>query len=836
MNTSTDIDKAGLTGLDELEAAQCSATEGPNALADRVGNRWAKLLWSVVAEPMFLMLLLAAGIYIVLGDRGEAFLLLGSVVIVISITAVQEVRAYGALRALRELAAPVAHVVRSGRERPIPAPQVVRGDLLVLREGDRVAADGRMVEGTLILDESLLTGESVPVQRTSGVGDVTVHAGTLVVGGQGRIVVIAIGAATAIGAIGLSLVATESIPSRLQRAGARAVRRIAIVAVGLAVLLVLVGWWVDHLSPLAAILGGIALAMAILPEEVPVVLAVFYALGARRIARKGVLTRRLAAVEAVGTLTLLAVDKTGTLTQNRMTLGALCDASGIVQLATSPLAPAGIRLFEAAVAATPPDSIDPTDTAVLTFEGYGHTSDLPQRALLREFPVGNGRSYMSRVYAEAEQGSWCMATKGSPEVVLGLCELPPDVVVGILALVTKMAADGFRVLAVAGVYHRKGPAPIDPSKERHEWLGLIGLVDPLRADVGAAISECHAAGIRVVMLTGDHPSTAAVIARQAGIPSEHVLLGSDIDRLSDDALAMCLRDVNVCARLQPSQKLRLVIAFQRAGHIIGMTGDGVNDAPALRAADVGVAMGARGSDVAREAADLVLMDDSFSALVEAIRLGRRIYDNVHRAIGFITAAHVPIVMLALFPLLMRWPPLLLPAQIVLLEMVIDPACSIVFEASSAAPDVMKRPPRRLEDTPFSMRNIGRGLLRGLGVGTILVTGYALPTMTSIPFAALGLPVFLSLLACTVTLVFTYARGARGAGVDAYWGPAIVLFAMAIGGAVAGIPTVRQVMGFDEPTWLAVLLPPVSVGLTLGWVAFSLIFDKTYQEKQRIIDP
>lgn len=812
------------SGLTDDEAGHRLRIEGPNALPETRSHRWLQLIRNILLEPMFLMLLVAAAIYAALGDRGEAALLLGSVVIVVAITAAQEFRAEGALRALRELAAPVAHVIRSGNERTVPATHIVRGDVLVLREGDRVAADGCLRDGFLTLDESLLTGESVPVTHEPSDRKGDVRAGTLVVGGHGRVEVTATGAATAFGVIGKSLSMTESAPSALQRAAGRAVRLLAVIAMTLAAMVALLGWKWGGLDPLHASLGGIALAMAILPEEVPVVLTVFYALGARRIARHGVLTRRLAAVETMGAISALAVDKTGTLTKNRMALAMLVDANGDVHEALRPLDPGHLRLLEAAYAATSPMSLDPTDGAVRQYVTSRCPMVIAADAIpvVREFSVGDGRPFVSRVIPRAEPGTWYIATKGASEAVLPLCGLDAGVLARMTVVAAQLAAGGFRVLAVARSHQRDGALPVQPATERHELMGMIGLADPLRDDVPSAMAECHAAGIRVLMLTGDHPATAAAIARQAGLRGDRLLTGTEIDRLDDDSLDARLREVDVCARVQPAQKLRLVRSLQRDGHIVGMTGDGVNDAPALRAADVGVAMGERGSDVAREAADLVLLNDSFVSLVMAIRLGRRIYDNVHRAIRFISAAHVPIVILALVPLLIHQSPLLLPAQIVLLEMIIDPACSIVFEATPTRSDVMGRPPRLPSDSPFSPMKLARGLLDGIGVGVILALAYLLPMLVGVSPAEIALPVFLGLLACTVTLVIVGQRKSTGVDEGAPWASALVLLAMAIAGVVAVLPRVREAMGFAEPSWLALVVPALCVGLTLGWLRLLVV--------------
>jgi Ca2+-transporting ATPase len=805
-------------GMSEAEAARRLRQDGPNALPDRRWLGWLRLLWNIVTEPMFVMLLIATAIYAAIGDAGEAALLLASVAIVMLITVVQEFRTQGALRALRELAAPLAHVVRDGNERSLPVAEIVRGDVVVLREGDRVPADGVLLADGVMLDESLLTGESVAVRHTPTERR-DINAGTLVVAGNGHMEVTATGSATALGMIGASL-ASEGTPSPLQRKAARAVRVLALIAMAFAALVAGLAWWWDGLAPLDAALAGIALAMAILPEEVPVVLTVFYALGARRIARRGVLTRRLAAVETMGAVSVLAVDKTGTLTQNRMALVRLVDVMGIVHEAASVLDDSAVDVLHAACEATPPTSMDPTDAAVRALaEAVPRLAATGAAAAhaLREFPVGDGRMFVSRVIAGPDGSTWHIATKGAIEDVLPLCRLDEATVAGFTTLAMELAAEGFRILGVARSATHAGAPPADPSVQPHTVVGLLALADPLRADVPVAMAECRAAGIRVLMITGDHPATAGAIARKAGLHGENLLTGTEIASLDDNALDTRLREVDACARVLPAQKLRLVRSLQRQGHVVGMTGDGVNDAPALRAADVGVAMGERGSDVAREAADLVLLNDSFASLVMSIRLGRRIFDNVHGAVRFISAAHVPIVILALVPLLMHQSPLLLPAQIVLLEMIIDPACSIVFEATPASDDVMRRPPRPVDDSPFRAAILARGLIDGAGAGVVLALAYIALVLSAVPAPEASLTVFLSLFACVVTLVVTGQRRVADRNVGTSWTYALLLFAAAVVMAVAFLPGVHDLMGFAAPGWSTAFVPPLCVLLTIAWL-------------------
>jgi Ca2+-transporting ATPase len=654
----------------------------------------------VLREPMLALLVAGALVYVALGDVREALILTASLVVVVAITVVQERRSERALEALRDLSSPRAIVIRDGVPTRIAGAEVVRGDLVVLSEGDRVPADLTVVVANeLRLDESVLSGESLPVERTVGE---TVYAGTLVVKGQGRGAVTATGVRTEFGRIGGTLAALDVEASPLQRETARIVRLVAGFGVALCVLLAayygaLRGDW------LAGVLAGITLAMAIVPEEFPLVLAVFLALGAWRIARQGVLTRRMPAIETLGSATVLCVDKTGTLTENRM---AVVDTQAVA----GPRA----RVLEAAALACELEPFDPMERAIVEAAGPAARTRREAWMLGRDYPLTS--DFLAVCHAwRSPRDERRVAIKGAPETVLALCALDDVVRRRALEDVERASANGWRLLAVAEASWDDDWLD-DPRKYPFEWLGFVALADPLRATVPDAIAQCRSAGVRVVMITGDYAGTALAIARQAGIPIDGgVLTGAELAVMDDAALADAVRRVYVFARIRPEQKLRLIGAYKTAGEIVAMTGDGVNDAPALKAAHIGVAMGRRGTDVAREAAGLVLVNDDFQSLVAAVRLGRRVYENIRNAMRYLLAIHVPIAGLSFLPLVVGWPPLLFPVHIVFLEFVIDPACSIVFEAETAGASVMRWPPRDPRARLFSGSMLVVSLLLGISL-------------------------------------------------------------------------------------------------------------------------
>ncbi|HEY5128443.1 MAG TPA: cation-translocating P-type ATPase [Bradyrhizobium sp.] len=721
-----------MNGLTSTEAAARLAAEGANELAQDGRRRVWQIAFEVLREPMLLMLLAAGAIYISLGDLEEALLIVVLASASIVVTIVQEARSERVLDALRDLTSPRALVLRDNAQKRIPGREVVRGDIVMLNEGDRVPADATLIScQDLEADESLLTGESVPVRKAPGAalpsdtrpgGDNLpfVYSGSLIVRGQGLAEVVATGPRSEIGKIGKSLSSIESEPPPIQNETRRLVRLFAVGGVSVSILFTVLYGWLES-TWLNAFLGGIALSMALLPEEFPVILTVFMVMGAWRISRAGVLTRRSAAIETLGAATVLCTDKTGTLTENRMSIvdvrpaGAVLGTAGVVNGGTK--AEEVIAFGRLASQLTP---FDPMEQAFhLRAEELALAAVTPQD-LVRQYPLSAGLLAMTNVWRRPD-GSLLMAAKGAPEAIAGLCRLSPDGHAMIAERAGQMAGQGMRVLGVAKAV-LTGDPPDSQRDIAFDFLGLVGLADPVRASVPAAVRECRSAGIRVIMITGDYPATARAIAQQAGLDSGDLMNGPDVTRLGDAELAERVRTATVFARTPPEQKMRIVQALKANGEIVAMTGDGVNDAPSLKAAHIGIAMGGRGTDVAREASAIVLIEDDFSSIVHTIRLGRRIYDNIRKAMGFVMAAHIPVAGLALLPLAFGIPLILFPVHIAFLEMVVDPVSSIAFEAEPEEGDVMSRPPRNPNSPLFSAPLIIWSLLQG---ATVLVATAAI---------------------------------------------------------------------------------------------------------------
>jgi Ca2+-transporting ATPase len=848
-------DEQSISGLSKAEAQQRLAASGYNELSPPRPRRLWHTVANVLREPMFLLLIAAGGIYLLLGNIQDALMLLFFVGLIIVMTVSQQHKSERVLEALRDLSSPRALVIRDGKQQRIAGREVVPGDLMLLNEGDRVAADAVLLNcNDLSADESMLTGESVPVRKVPGSADSTtlrpggddqpfVYAGTVLVQGSGIGLVTATGKSSAIGRIGKSLADTRSGISPLRIQTDLLVRRLAIYAGALCLLLVFMygisrGHWLD------ALLAGISLAMAALPEEFPVILSVFMALGAWRISRRNVLTRQFSAIETLGATTVLCTDKTGTLTENRMVIGKLYSNGQLLQVERhSPLPEPWHELVEFGILASERDPFDPMERALhelgqRTLSGSEHLHAAWE--LVHEYSLSPGLLAMSHVWQGDDTEHHMVAAKGAPEAIIDLCHLPEAIAATIAKTAADMADQGLRVLGVARAELKPGQNP------EHQWplqqhdiefsfVGLVGLQDPLRPEVAEAIAQCRAAGVRVVMITGDHARTAQAIARELGLldtsgkRGEQVLTGSELDALSDEALRAKLHEVQVFARIVPQQKLRLVEAFKANGEIVAMTGDGVNDAPALKAAHIGVAMGGRGTDVAREAAGLVLLDDDFASLVATIGLGRRIYDNLRKAMSYALAVHIPIVGMALLPVLLGEPLLLLPAHIMFLQMIIDPACSIFFEAEPAAGDIMQRPPRQANEPLFGGKLLTGSLLQGLVAFAVAAAIYAWTISMGLEENTVRALVFVAMVTGNIALVFSNrSLGASWQGAWSRKNPA--LWWIVLGGSaglalVSGVPVLRELFHFsgDAPHMLGVgVLAALSVLLLSAGVKRAML--------------
>lgn len=709
-----------INGLTSIQAAEKIKLEGYNELASAKPKNILSIALEVIKEPMFLLLISCGILYMILGDYKEGIILLSAIFIIIFITFYQYQKTEKALEALKKLSSPRALVIRDGKEIRIPGREVVTDDIIIINEGDRIPADAVLLDSLNIsVDESLLTGESVPVVKNVQLDEantqVMLFSGTLVVQGKGIAKVLSTGTKTQFGKIGISLQSIEQDETRLQKEMKVLIRNLfiagAIISVG-----VVAAFYFTRGNFIQSVLNGLAAAMAILPEEFPVVLTVFLALGAWRLSKKNVLTRKPSAIETLGSATVLCSDKTGTITLNKMEVVALCDDNKIYHKSDFKDNKELLQdLITSAFRASQNDSIDPMEKAIVNAYREIVTEKNQSEKLIKEYPLSKQLFAMTRVLEGASHESFSVFSKGAPEAIFALCKMNEREIAPQIASVNQMAEKGYRVIAVAITSWNQQTLPETQYDFDFKFLGLIGFEDPIRPEVPQAIKECNEAGIKVIMITGDFPATATSIASQIGLQSaENVLTGNDLKKLNDAQLQEKIKTVNVFARIIPEQKLQIIKALKANGEIVAMTGDGVNDAPALKAADIGVAMGGKGTDVAREASSLVLLDDNFASIVSAIRSGRKIYDNLQKAMSYILAIHIPIIGLALLPAFFTSLPLLLmPLHIVFMELIIDPVCSVAFESEQEEKGIMQRPPRNPNELFFGWHKMVFSLIQGL---------------------------------------------------------------------------------------------------------------------------
>ena len=769
MNTSASSEQ--YKGLTTSQAKEKLRKEGANTLPSSKPKNFFSIALGVVKEPMFILLTGCGTLYIVMGDLQGGIMLLGFVFVIMGIEFFQEKKTEKALDALKDMASPRALVIRDGVETRIAGFEVVTGDLIVLQEGDRVPADATVLQSvSLLADESLLTGEPVPVRKNEwdniekltqpGGDDLPfVYSGSMIVQGNGIAKVTSIGSNTEIGKIGKALESVKEEPTRLKKEMGSLVKNITIIAAILCVLVIL-GYTLTRGSLVNGFLAGITLAMAILPEEFPVILTIFMALGAWRMSKKKVLTRKPSAIETLGSATVLCTDKTGTLTQNKMTVTSLYNGKDFLAVEkASEFSSEFHEIIEYGILSSQINPFDPMEKAItsigdLYLKGTEHIHK--NWEMVKEYPLSKELLAMSRVFSFKETSEKIIATKGAPEAIFDLCHLDAKSKKRLSLAVEELASGGLRVLGVAKAKIKSKGLPEIQHDFTFDFIGLIGLSDPIRKNVKKSVEECHNAGIRVIMITGDYPVTARHIAMEIGLENpENCITGQELQAMTEAELRKRIKDTNVFARVVPEQKLKIVNALKKNKEIVAMTGDGVNDAPALKSAHIGIAMGEKGTDVAREASSLVLMDDNFSSIVGAIRMGRRIFDNLQKAFGYIFAIHVPIAGLSLIPILLgNFPLILWPVHIVFLELIIDPACSIIFEAEKEELNIMTRPPRKFTEPFFGANKILFSCLQGVGILIVTLAIYLLGLHLGYEASEVRAMAFTTLIVSNIAVILT----------------------------------------------------------------------------------
>ena len=722
------MNQSNKKGLRTEEVEQRRQQFGYNELNISSTRNILQLAYEVIKEPMFLLLLGCGTLYFLLAEWAEGIILLSWVFVIIFITFYQNRKTEKALESLKKLSSPRALVIRNGKEERIPGREIVPDDLVLIHEGDRIPADGFLIESShLSIDESILTGESLPVSKSLTSTPTMVYSGTLVVQGRALIKVSYTGLNTAFGKIGKSLQSIEIEQTKLQKEIKLLIKKLFYIGGGVSVI-VIFAFFITRGNIVDALLNGLATAMAMLPEEFPVVLSVFLAIGAWRLSSKNLLTRKSSAIETLGSATVLCSDKTGTITQNKMEVVSIYTNSMLLSKELFTHHKKEIELIlRVAIYASHKQTIDPMEKAIKTCEWAHQEINQSPLEIIKEYAFSNDLTAMTQIVYSNED-AFMVCCKGAPETIFSLCKLSEPVVNELLEIVHQLAEKGQRVLGVANAtWDKEKKLPDEQNGFNFELIGLIGFEDPIRPEVPKAIEECMQAGIKVIIITGDFPTTASSIAEQAGlVVQEPILTGSDLLIMGDTELQEKIKTCNLFARIVPEQKLRIIQALKANGDIVAMTGDGVNDAPALKAADIGISMGAKGTDVAREASSMVLLDDNFSSIVAAIRAGRKIMDNLQKAMTYILAIHTPIIGLTLIPAFVpSFPILLMPLHIVMMELIIDPVCSIAFESEKEELNIMTRLPRNPNESFFGVKKILKSTWTGILLLTAVIAVYFL---------------------------------------------------------------------------------------------------------------
>lgn len=848
-------DTTEFNGLSQQEAVRKLSDEGYNELQGGNSRNFFTIMLGVIKEPMFLLLVACGTLYMILGDIEEGIMLLGFVFVVMGIEFYQERKSEKALETLKDMASPRALVIRDGVEVRIPGREVVCDDIIVLQEGDRIPADGTVLKSTnLLVDESLLTGESVPVRKYEfeheesdiqpGGDDLPfVYSGSMVVQGHGLARVTSTGMNTQIGNIGKALDEVKETPTKLKNEIARLVKLFTIIGGILCVSVILI-YTLTRGDLLQGFLAGITLAMAMLPEEFPVVLTIFMAIGAWRISKKNVLTRRPSAIETLGSATVLCTDKTGTLTENKMAVTQLYNKKDFWTAKSDIDFPEEYHdIIEYGILSSQTNPFDPMEKAInkLGFDFLTNTEHIHVNwVMIKEYPLSREQLAMSRAFKNRENDNLIIAAKGAPEAIFDLCHLSEEEIADYASATQQMASAGLRILGVAKSHISVDELPSGQHDFDFEFVGLIGLSDPIRLQVPESIRECYMAGIRVIMITGDYPITAQNIAREIGLThSENCITGKELAIMSEQELQERIKTTNVFARIIPEQKLKIVNALKKNGEIVAMTGDGVNDAPALKAANIGIAMGEKGTDVAREASSLVLMDDNFGSIVSAVKMGRRIFDNLQKALGYIFAIHVPIAGLSLIPVLFADFPLILwPIHVVFMELIIDPACSIIFEAENAEKGVMNRPPRGVDEPFFGVKKVFLGCFQGIWILLATLAVYFITLDMGYPTTEVRAMTFITLITANIFTIITNRSWSesivtilRTPNPTVKWvaGGAVVFMTLAL-----TVPFLQRLFQFSPVSFIEVLIS-IAIGMaTITWFEIYKYLKMSNQLRKQLV--
>lgn len=762
------------------------------------------MLKNVATEPMFLLLLAAAGIYFLLGEYNDGLIMVGAIIFVSAISLFQETRSRNALAALKKLTQPNSKVIRSGVAVEIPTEEIVIGDLIIVEEGNLTPADATIVQSNdFTLNESILTGESFSVEKNETPGTNLVFYGTLVVSGSAVARVEAIGGQTQLGKIGKSLDKIKESKTPLQTQINSFVKKMA----GFGVVAFLVVWGINYWKSgdaLAGLLNGLTLAMSVLPEEIPVAFATFMALGAWRLIKNGVLTKEPQTVESLGSATVICIDKTGTITENKMKVVQVYSFSDkwVGSLETCDSGSCR-RVVEYAMWSSEVNPFDPMEQAI--HQAYEERTDPDRRteySMVHEYPLSGAPPMMTHVYENAAKER-IIAAKGGWETILEVCKLPGTANQEISDLAREFASKGYRVLGVSSAEWEGADFPTLQQDFNWHFEGLIALEDPPKTNISAVFERFYKAGIQLKIISGDYLETVLSIARQTHFSgAENQLTGNEVLQMDEPELRAAVKKTNLFARMFPEAKLRVIEAEKANGEIVAMTGDGVNDAPALKSAHIGVAMGNRGTEIAKRAASVVIIDDNLDKIADAIMLGRRIYSNFKKAVQYIISIHIPIILTVSIPLILGWKfaNIFSPIHVIFFELIMGPTCSIIFENEPMEDRLKTIQPIKKTRSLFSFNEMIISIIQGLGITAAVLfvyqyamdAGYAEAQVRTVAFATILMSnIFLTL----VNRSFYYSIFKTLAYPNALV-PLIIAVTLGILAAALFLPAVQSVFGLQ----------------------------------------
>lgn len=811
----------GISGLQEKAVPALQQQYGKNVFQYEKPRQLFQVFIDIAKEPMFLLLLLACIIYFLLGQLTEGFMMLAATCLVSAISLYQDVRSSKALEALKQFTEPLVTVVRDGMEKNIRTRELVPGDIIKLEEGNKIPADALIVQANdLTINEAVITGESVPVEKNEAASEPVIYQGTTINSGLCYARVTATGNNTALGKLGKTVTTITAPKTLLQQQVNKFVRQLAVFGISAFLVIWIInffktGLWVESL------LFALTLAMAAVPEEIPVALSSFMALGAWQMSKLGIISRQPQIIENLGSVNVLCLDKTGTITENQMTVRALYDFEKDRLLETGPQW-TNARVLQYAMLASEQEPFDAMEKAIL--EACTQYIQHPNRGRLTqeyEYPLQGRPPMMTHIYSKDDH--YIAAAKGAPERIVRVCDLNDGQRQKIIRYATEQAQKGYRVIGVAGAVHKDNNFPENQDAFNWRFEGLLCLYDPPRPGIDQVIKQFYEAHIEVKLLTGDYAETAVNICRQTGIKGTVTYLtGDQVMMMKDDELKMAVQEINLFVRMFPEAKYQVINALKSNGHIVAMTGDGVNDAPALKASDVGIALGKKGTEMAKQAADLIITDDDLEKVVEAIRQGRKIFSNLKKAIRYIISIHIPIILTASVPLLLGWkfPNVFTPIHIIFLELIMGPTCSVFFEREPVEENIMVLPPRKRAVSLFEQDELLISIVQGLmiTIGVLWLYHFAMSNGASLNHTRTL--VFTTLLISNIFLTFTnrsftqnFLKTIRYKNRLAPW---VLLISVAFLFLLHFVPPVQSIFGLTSMSFSDVLLCTGIAFVAVSW--------------------